>query len=302
MRLSILLLLISLLLPVNSLAQEALPLHISPVRTQLRLNQGESSSFIIAVTNNASTPVSGRVKVVDFLVQDKSGRPTLYETPSALSTRFSASSWTRVTPEELTIPPKEKAELIATLTVPIHALAGERYAAILFEDNATDVESTVQNTTNVSIIGRVGSIVSVRINGETKENLIITKFDIPWMSEHGPIQLTAEILNRSTVSISPLAAVQLTDLFGRHVETDTLEPYSIFPEATREYKTTLGHKWMIGRFKVDIDASYGEQGQTVSRSLYVWVLPWKVIITLLLLLLILYLGIRSYFKAKITDF
>ena len=41
------------------------------------------------------------------------------------------------------------------------------------------------------------------------------------------------------------------------------------------YEGEIGKKWMMGRYKIELSASYGETGQIIEALTYVWVFPWK---------------------------
>jgi hypothetical protein len=60
-------------------AQTTLPLLVYPARQFLELEPGEKTSIAVNFVNQAKEPVSGLVKVVDFIVRDNQGTPELIE-------------------------------------------------------------------------------------------------------------------------------------------------------------------------------------------------------------------------------
>ncbi|KXK07702.1 MAG: hypothetical protein UZ21_OP11001000924 [Microgenomates bacterium OLB22] len=53
---------------------------------------------------------------------------------------------------------------------------------------------------------------------------------------------------------------------------------------------------MLGRYKIILSGAYGEQGKGLKRETYVWVLPWKIILIILLAIIIGILITRSFFQ------
>ncbi len=142
----------------------------------------------------------------------------------------------------------------------------------------------------MGVSSRIAALIYFRVAGDITENALISKFFAPSFFEYGPIKIETEILNRGDYHIAPSGIMSLTDMFGGLIAQEKLkEEVNIFPDAARTYVNKLGSKWMFGRYRVDIAASYGEKGQALSRFIYVWVIPWKivVIVTLTLILLIL---------------
>ena len=96
--------------------------------------------------------------------------------------------------------------------------------------------------------------------------------------------------------------LSLTDPWGGLVEQVSLKEENVFPDAARSYENTLGSKWMLGRYKVTLVASYGEKGQALERSIYFWAFPWKVatVITLSLIIALLF-GRSLYMRLAVKE-
>ncbi len=80
---------------------------------------------------------------------------------------------------------------------------------------------------------------------------------------------------------------------GGLVDQKRLKDVNIFPDAGRSFTETLGHKWMIGKYKVTVLAAYGTTGQVVERSIDVIVFPWKLALVIIIGLLILILIVKQ---------
>jgi hypothetical protein len=111
-------------------AQTNVPLTVAPARQELMIKPGEKSAVIVKFLNQGTEPISGILKVADFIVEDAEGSPTFLEGPTQLSPRFSAASWVELPYDQITIAPKDKVLIQAKITAPADAEAGGRYVAI----------------------------------------------------------------------------------------------------------------------------------------------------------------------------
>ena len=76
---------------------------------------------------------------------------------------------------------------------------------------------------------------------------------------------------------------------------------NIFPDTLRTFKSEIGKKWMFGRYKLALTAGYGNTGQSLTRSLYVWVIPWRILLITILSLLIIFFIIKNIKKRSGSD-
>lgn len=277
----------------DSYAQAVIPLQISPARQELQANPGESVSFNVRIYNNDNTPIHGSVHINDFIVKSN-GKPVFIEDPAQASPKYSASQWVKNPYDTLSIPAKERDVLQLKMTIPKDARPGGRYIAVYFEPSspipaATGLSATQQ--AGSAVAPRIVSLVYVRINGQINEDASIIRFFAPFFQEYGPISVTTSILNNGDYHISPRGVLSVQNMFGSSVQQTLLKEQNIFPESSNDYTTLVGKKWMLGRYKINLAASYGEQGKALSRALYIWVFPWKLALVLLLGILFVLLAI-----------
>jgi hypothetical protein len=100
--------------------------------------------------------------------------------------------------------------------------------------------------------------------------------------EFGPIPVSAEILNRGDNHITPKGTISVYNLTGKLVDQKTLDTKNIFPGTSRIYDSQLGKKVMIGKFKVVLNATYGEGGKVLTAQSTLWVFPWSTTLAVLL--------------------
>ncbi len=287
---------------VPSYAQDIIPLTVGPARQQITVDPGEVANFTIKFYNQGESPVAGLIKTADFVVQDKEGSPRIIEDVTQAPPKFAASQWVTLPFDRMAISPSDKVEVPATLTVPSDAKPGGRYVAVYFEPATTFPQAVGAETGGQGVAPRIASLLYVRVNGPITESAIISNLFAKSFYEYGPITVNSEILNRGDYHIRPRGVLSLVDPFGSAVEQTPLKEENIFPDAARSYENTVGSKWMMGRYKINLVASYGEKGQVLERSIYVWIFPWKVatIITLFVIILIL-LGRNMYQRLVVKE-
>ena len=271
-----------------------LPLTVGPARQQIAVNPGEEAQFTVKFYNQSDTPVSGYIKTADFMVDDDLGTPRLIENGAQASPKFSASVWVTLPYDRMTIAANDKVAVQATLKVPANARPGGRYVALFFEPVSPFATQVTESASG--IVPRVASLLYVRVNGPITENAFISNLFAKSFSEYGPIEVTAQIANNGDYHIRPRGSFTISNILGGVVQQSPLKEENIFPDAVRAFSTSIGEKWMMGQYKITLNALYGEKNQVMERSINVLVFPWRVASVTLLTLVILGIIGRAVYK------
>ena len=283
-------------------AQNAVPLTVAPARQQFVVNPGQTEYFNIKFINQGNTALYGNLKIVDFIVQDDEGNPTLIDRAQEVSSRFSGASWISLLSDKASIPAGGIFTLQLKMQVPEDARPGGRYIAISFEPTgALPAYSGGEEEGVLGISQRIVGLVYVRVSGPITENAFIEKFETPSFVQFGPIRTTFSILNKGDYHIIPKGQVTLTDPLGTRVDSKLLDSKNIFPDVSRDYEQSLGGKWLIGRYKIDLTASYGDSGRVLNHTAYVWAFPWSlalVIVFAIVIIILLVIIISNKFTKK----
>ncbi len=275
-------------------AQSVLPFTISPARQQITINPGEQAQISIKFYNQSDVTVSGIVKVADFIVNDDQGTPQIVENSMQASPKYSASAWITLPFDRMSIGANDKTLVQATLKVPLDAKPGGRYAAIYYEPTTAIGQQVGQS--GASIVPRIASLVYIRVQGPMTEYAFVSSIFSKSFYEFGPIEVTAQITNKGDYHVRPRGSFILSNALGGMIEQEPLKEANIFPDALRTFSTSVGQKWMIGQYKINLHALYGEKSQVIDRSVYVWVFPWRVAIIIILALFILGIIARAIYK------
>ena len=286
---------------VYSQSSSFLALSVAPARQSLIVEPGESTSVAVKFHNNSDTVISGSIKVADFIVEDKEGSPTLIEGPTSFSTRFAAAGWVQLSLNKSSIAANNKISVQAKINVPFDAKAGGRYFAIYFEPTSAvpqEADTAAEEGTS-AVTPRVAALIYVRVAGPIEENANLIRFSAPSFLEYGPIMVETEILNLGNYHIKPQGTITLTDMFGQVKDEVKLDEVNIFPDASREYKSEIGKKWMLGRYALNLTAPYGDSGKVIAGAASLWLFPWRVAVAIILGIVIIITLIFIFWK-KLT--
>ncbi len=275
-----------------SLAQLVTKLEAIPPRLELTVEKGEAAYSVLKVRNGGDSEQAVVVKIQDFVVQDDKGTPVPVE--EQVSGRWAASTWVAVSPAKFVIKPGELKQLDLTVVVPDDALAGGHYAVVFYEP----VQGIQIEGTKSAVALNVGTLVYITVPGPITENAFVSRMDLPKFSEYGPIPITTEIENLSDIHIQPVGAIEIYNWLGKLNSTLALEEgKNIFPGKSRIYENTWPQKWGFGKYKAYLKASYGTQGNILTATVFFWIIPWRVMAMVALLVLIGVL-LFIYFRKK----
>lgn len=280
----------------TSRAQSSIPLTVGPARQQITINPGETTSFAIKYYNQSDIPLSGVLNVADFVVDSSDGSPRIIESADQGNAKFSGSKWVTLSLDQISIAPQDRVIVSASLSVPLDARPGGRYVTVYFEPAIGTPSSIGPEGGTTGIAPRIASLLYIRVNGPIAENAIISSLFAKSFYENGPIDITANIINNGDYHIRPRGVFSLENTIGGTVEESALKEQNIFPDAMRIFSTTVGEKWMMGRYKISLNAVYGEKARVMERAIYIWVFPWRVALIILLTLIILFIIGKSIYK------
>ena len=255
------------------------------------LNPGGRSEGITKITNQSNEPLTFSLNVQDFVVTDTLGTPNFLP-PNTLSNKYSAAAWIGVTPNTFTLQPGHEQTINYYIQVPPDARPGGHYAAIVYTPVVTKGVTGSGSTVN----SELGSIFYVTVNGPITEKSLVSKFFTNPFSEYGPVKILTQIRNLGDLHISPKATINVSGLF--YNQSKDLDTHNIFPEAARDFETTLGQTFMIGRYRAIFMGSYGVNNNLpLVASVYFWVFPWRITLIIVFAIIALILG-ALYLKKR----
>lgn len=290
----VLFIIIAIALTHTSFAQSSLLFTVSPARQQVVANPGEEFPISVSFFNQSESPVVGLIKVSDFIVEDDKGTPTIIENENLISPKYSASKWVVLPYSRISIGTNNKAVVIASVRIPRDAKPGGRYAAVYFEP-ITAAKTT--GGAGANITPRIASLIYIRVAGPIVENAFISSMFTASFYEYGPVDVYAKIMNKGYFHIRPRGAFTLTNFFGTKTDESKLKEANIFPETQYSFQSKVGQKWMMGKYKIILAATYGSKEQTVGHTVSVVVFPWRVSLVVFLSIVILSIVGRYFYTS-----
>jgi hypothetical protein len=181
------------------------------------------------------------------------------------------------------------------IQIPSYAKPGGHYAAIVY----TPLVKNTGNATGGTVNTQIGSLFYLTVKGPINEKAEVSKFFTNLLHEYGPIDIATQVKNMGDLHIMPKGKVNVTGLFFN--QTQDLPDHNVFPGAARDFSNKFGSWLMLGPYKANLTASYGQDNNLpLVASLTFWVFPWRLVIVIILLIVAAVLGTKYYRKRKAT--
>lgn len=284
-------------------AQEATGVKIQPSLIEERVDPGQVYSSILRITNLDSETKT--FYIIKRNISGISGLGTPVLAGEEEETGYEISSWIKVTQNSIIIPGKETGEIPFSIEVPANASPGGHFGGIFVSFSPPRPKET-----GVAVGFQVGTIINLRISGEIFEEAQIREFRTDRAIYSKPeVKFITRVENLGNVLVRPRGPLEITDMFGRKVATLRInnEGAGVFPKTIRQFETDWKTEELVfGRYQVVMGLVYGEDGRkTISDTLSFWVLPLKIILSIvggmLGLILTIVVFVRFYVGRKLRQ-
>jgi hypothetical protein len=282
-------------------------LRVSPVRTDLTINAGETRTVDITVTNVTSSPARLQAIINDFVGnKDESGNPAIILDPKEFAPSHSLKRYIKPI-ENFSLKPGEQKSITVTISIPSTAAGGGYFGAVRF---APAGEIGTEDQT-VSLAGSVGSLMLVKVPGDIKEQLSIASFDVrrddrpnSFFTTNKNLTVTTRFQNQGNVQLAPFGKILLKDRGGKILGTfevnSNTPPGNVLPDSIRKFSVPLKKVGKFGQYKLEGNFGYGTNGQLLSASTTFYVIPMIFIVLfvgIVLLLVFLIFGLPRLVRA-----
>ncbi len=280
-------------------------LEISPPVVNLTGSPGETVKTQISIRDVANVPLVVTGQVNDFVAAGEDGTPKLLLDEGEESP-YSMKSWFGPL-ETLNLQPKKIENLTVTINIPADAAPGGYYSTIRFTATAPGLEGN-----GVALSASLGALILMQVKGDAKESLSVAQFSTidsngksAWLFESIPVNFMLRTKNEGTLHEQPVGQAIIKDMFGNVVGlvNINLERKNVLPGSIRRFeapldKAVLGDRMLFGRYTADLTVTYGTSGKKVTSSLSFWVIPWKLILIIIVVLVggffLVRFGLRRY--------
>ncbi|NCT01905.1 DUF916 domain-containing protein [Candidatus Parcubacteria bacterium] len=285
--------------------QEALSLTVSPTLYDMTANPGQEIQTMVRIINPNPYEITVYADVVNFAPQGEAGQGKFVPIMNEESKGQTIAEWIKVQSDQVTILAEKTMELPFTINVPENAAPGGHFAALLIGTKPPREEADVSQVTTAQI---VTSLFFLRVTGEVIEQGDIRSFTTTETFLEKP-EATFELRfeNKGNVHILPQGEIKILNMWGQERGMIPINQSTMFgnvlPGSIRQYSFTWTGKWSladIGRYQAIATLAYGQEGRQFATSeTNFWVIPWKAVGGVLLLIVSFFLLITWAIKAYI---
>lgn len=265
-------------------------IKVSPVRSDVAVNPGETKIVKVTVTNPTTVEVMVRPIQNDFVAGDEDGTPAIILEETEYAESHSLKRF--LTPlENITLGPGESKAIDVEINVPADAEAGGYFGAIRFAPTSPDAGG------QVNLSASVASLVLLTVTGDAPEKLDLTEFAVQqdgrsktfFASDTG-IAATVRFENKGKVQAGPFGKVSVTRGDEIVYETDfnnKTQRDMVLPDSARRWNIPLEGIDGFGHYTVSATFTYGSKNQTIEVTESFWVIPKGMIIGAIVALLVI---------------
>lgn len=267
-------------------------LQISPAKVELNAAKGNTYSVKLTVTNVTSTELVYTSSISDFKAAGETGSPKI-TVDTTMPSSASIRSWVSDMPD-FTLGAHESTDINAQIVIPDNAEPGGHYGVISFSGSAPDISGT-----GVGLSASAGVIMLIRVDGDITESASLSSFysgsldNQSFFFETGPIPFVVRVKNDGNVHIKPVGTIEVRDMFGNSVASVKVNnsQTNVLPDSIRRFGGSTSDTlqlpskgFMIGLYTAQLTLGYGQTGQALTSSISFWIIPYKAILIILLVM------------------
>lgn len=281
-----------LIIPAIAFAQSANSaqgMQISPTLVEINAELGGQYKVSVNVTNVTASDLFYSASVDDFEANSETGSPNIVS-ESSLPENASVKTWvSSIT--GFTLASHDSKDIQVQINVPMNAEPGGHYGIVRFSGSTPDVSSNgvgLSASAGVLLLIRVGSDDQIVEQAELAEFFTQQNDSRSWFFENGPIDFVTRIQNKGNVHVKPSGSIEVRDMFGgltSKIDINTQNPKSnVLPDSIRRFDSELTNQWMFGQYTATLTMGYGTKGQAITNTIKFWVVPYKLILVVLLVI------------------
>lgn len=256
-------------------------LRVSPVRSDVSADPGETEVVRVTVTNPSSQRVSIRVIQNDFMAGDEDGTPAIILEEDEYAPSHSLKRF-MVPIDDVILEGNESRVIDVELRIPEDAEPGGYFGVVRFAPSDPDTGGQVNASASVA------SLMLLTVNGEAPEKLDITEFairqngrDMTFFTNAEDVAATARFENTGRVQAGPFGMVSVTrgnDIVFEADFNNGEQRDMVLPDSARRWNIPLEGIEGFGKYTVSGTFTYGTSNQTIEVSETFWMIPVPVII------------------------
>lgn len=278
-------------------------LEIAPPVVTLSADPGKTLLIPINLRDISNSNLIVTNEINDFVAAGEDGTPKILLNDNNIDNPFSLRDW--ISPiASINLTPHQIRTINVTLKIPKDATPGGHYGVIRFTANPEEL-----HTTGVSLSASLGSLILINVNGKATEKLSLVDFTASKggrsssVFEAAPVTFTERIKNSGNVYEAPAGQITITDMYHKTVGVVNinLQAHNILPQSIRLFtgdldSSVIGNKHLFGHYTAKLHLIYGSPKQAIDSSISFWVIPYKLISTAVVALVIGFFILRGTIK------
>lgn len=237
-------------------------LYISPLRSYLTLNAGDSVTRAFTVANLTEETMTVRFHVEEFSVTDY-----------AYDYRFNTvdNDWVQLVELSASLKPYESREVPYRVSLPKNAAPGGQYYTLY-------ASSTVPNGTTTNTV-QVATLLYLTVDGTLKRTSEVSHRSLPFVIIDPAIAYTLDIKNTGNTHYFAHISAQLEGLFYRNAPSGTSQ--LLMPGTTRNVDASIASPLLPGIYKLTSTATPDQGAATLAAHYFLYLPIWFIILLIL---------------------
>lgn len=275
-------------------------ISIVPPTLEFSTQAGQTVTGKIKILNDEKDFKTFYLSTANFKAGDENGQPEFNFQTDVVD----LASWIKLDAASIDLQPGGIANVAVTIEVPKNADPGGHYAGVF-------VSTTPPDAGNVKVVQKTGTLAILRVEGNVQEAAVVRQFTTSTgktMLDRLPADLILRIQNTGNVHFRPKGLITIRNMWGGVSATIDINPKegAVLPSSIRKFDmlwkkdtdtvksggffTEIGNEWnnfALGGYTAELNATYGSSNQTLTSTLHMTIFPWRVMLVVALVVVIL---------------
>lgn len=263
---------------------------VGPAKIEYRVDPGDTISDKLVLINDSGARQT-LYSAFEKFTEVNGEKKFLPTEPAELA------NWIEL-PKNITLELGEQREIPFTIEVPKKAPPGGHFAVIWWGTGSPDLKK------QVSIVTRAGILVYLRVSGEVNESAELLNFSADggkffWTKM--PENFTVLFKNSGNTYIKPKGEINIKNIFGSNKAVLGVNDVNVIflPEVEQNLRVAKKFDkppFAFGFYKAELTLNWGEKQNSVLKSIWFFVFPWKHVLGGIIILAILFFGFKKAIK------
>lgn len=275
--------------PAKAIDATSAGLVVSPPLTEKTVSSSSVLPGIIKISNsNSESDLSVAVTVENFSANGEEGQQVFTDSGTM-------GDWITIE-KSFTLKASETKEIKYSINTPENAEPGGHYGVIFF--SPTIVSSSSDSTgSSVVAIPKIGALLLLTVPGNITYDARIAEFKNDkklYIDINNTVNILTRFQNLGANHVKPTGNIVIKNMFGQTVASLTVNEKfgNVLPDSIRRFENEWNKKYGFGLYKAEVNLVYSDN-KTATGTLSFWILPWILIASGIVFIILLILIIRN---------